>query len=618
MGGYDMDGVCRRLGWWCRAAAVWLALWVALWLWASPLAAQVSEERPDVRVVVDVSGSMRTNDPDRLAVSALDMLVALLPSGARAGVWTFGETVDNPLPLDEVDAAWRQQALALPPALQEYQQYTDIESALTEAARAEANGWRHLVLLTDGMIDLPPNRGSKPGIDDASRRRLLDEVVTELADQGVAVHAIAFSDEADLALVQSLAQSTGGLAAVAESPESLLGAFLDIIERIFPADQVPLNEGRFVIDEGVETFSALVFHEPDDAPLVLVAPDGTRYQSEDAPDDIRWQVEPRFDLIRVPAPQVGEWRLEGPVGDESRINVASPLHLRTAELPTTLYLGFDVPVEAWVEHDGGLIDEGGDDVSLSVSLQDSQGRVQSRVTLTPEAGRFRGRLPAPALTGNARLVTRAESEAFQRQRLQAVNVLPAIGVVHRPQVGRVVLVAEHPRLNRDNTEIHGELQGERLEAEAVGDSRWHLQLPELDESLSLPLLLDASIELDGERRALSLPRLVLNPDGRLGIEVADVAGPTLASESFDDQGDASLPASETAADRFVELVNRMPETAQDLWQAGLPGLQRLWHAHHRDPRLWGAVVTVVLLLLVISLIRHRRSRRPIPREEPHV
>lgn len=613
MSGYRKE----RIGWRPRVLVVGMALWlVAGSLWAQP-----HEERPDVRVVVDVSGSMRDNDPERLAVSALDLLVALLPSGARAGVWTFGETVDNPLPLGEVDAAWREQALTLPPALQAYQQYTDIEAALNAAARGEADGWRHLVLLTDGMIDLSPGRGPKPEIDRASRRRLVGERAEELADQGVAVHAIAFSDQADLALVERLAQSTGGLAALAESPEGLLGAFLDIIERIFPADQVPLDAGRFVIDEGVETFSALIFHEPDDEPLTLVDPEGTRFRAEDAPDDIRWQVESRFDLIRVPDPQAGEWRIDGAVGEESRINVASPLHLRIADLPTTLYRGFEVPVEAWITEDGVPF-EGGEDLTLSVSLQDDQGEVQSRVVLEPEAGRYRGRLPAPALTGNAHLVIRAEGEALKRQRSQAVNVLPAIGAMHRPRAERVVLVAEHPGLDRHNTEIHGELQGERLEAEAVGERRWHLALPDLDPSLSLPLLLEASVELDGERRTLSLPRLVLFPDGRLGIGVADVAGPTLATESFDEQGDASLPPPETsaerAADRFVEWVNRMPEVARDLWQAGWPGLERLWHEHHRDPRLWGALAALVLLLLVISLIRRRQARRPPRREDPYV
>ncbi|WP_243726368.1 MULTISPECIES: vWA domain-containing protein [Halomonas] len=584
------------------------------------MAQQGGEQRPDVRVVVDVSGSMKHNDPDRLALSALDMLVALLPNGVTAGVWTFGETVDNPLPLDEVDAAWRQRARALPPALQAYQQYTDIELALREAAMAKAQGGRHLVLLTDGMIDLPPLRGAKPGIDQASRRRLVEQLANELAEQNVTLHAIAFSDQADLALVERLAQSTGGLASLAENPEALLGAFLDIIERIFPSDQVPLEAGRFFIDDGVETFSALLFHEPDDLPLALIAPDGTRYRAAGLLDDIRWQVAPRFDLIQVPKPQVGEWRLEGVVGESSRVNVVSSRHLRTADLPTTLYLGFEVPVEAWLERDGEPPGIGSEGLSMSILLQDLTGVIQSRVTLKADAGRFRGRLPAPALTGNARLVIRAEGENFQRQREQAVNVLPAIGAVHRPREGRVVLAAKHPRLTRDNTRIHGELQGERLEARPVEESRWHLDLPELDETLSQPLRLTATIELDGEARELALPRLLLNPDGRIGIDLADVAGSTLGTQRFADgrPDDASPPSAETMADRFVAWVNRLPEAAIDLWQAGMPGLQRLWQAQRRDPRLWSAVVLLVLVWLVASLSRRRRRRRPPRREEPHV
>lgn len=619
MGGY---GMARLRG---RLILMLLTTGCALWLWSSPSPAQSAEEaRPDVRVVVDVSGSMKENDPDRLALSALDLLVALLPNGATAGVWTFGGRVDNPLPLGEVDAAWRERAMALPPALQDYQQHTDIETALREAARADANGWRHLVLLTDGMIDLSQARGVKPEVDEASRRRLVNELANELAGQGVSIHAIAFSDQADLALAQQLAQTTGGLAALAENPERLLSAFLDIVERIFPADQVPLEAGRFTIDQDVEIFSALVFQEPDDSPLTLVAPDGTRHRADASSEGMRWQVEPRFDLIRVPNPQVGEWRLEGAVGEGSRINVASPLQLRTVALPTTLYLGFDVPVIAWLARDGEPLGEGDETVDLSVSLKDTAGRIQSRATLQAEGDRFRGNLPAPALTGNARLEILAEGETFHRQRVQAVNVLPAIGAVHRPQEGRVELVAVHPRVNRDNTAVHGVLQGERLEARAVGASRWHLDLPELDDALRQPLLITATIELEGEARELTLPRLLLNPDGRTGIDVTDPAGPALVAERLDAgaQGAPSRPSTEgsgaSAADRFVALVNRLPEKARELWQSGLPGLQHMWMSHGRDPRLWGVVALALLAWLVVIAIRRRRPRGPMHREEPHV
>lgn len=606
----------------CRASSICLAMSLlvsCLW-WGGTALAQVPEQRPDVRVVVDVSGSMKRNDPDQLAASAMELLVSLLPGGVSAGVWTFGERIDNPLPLGEVSEQWRERALALPPALRDYQQYTDIETALDQAASAEANGWRHLILMTDGVIDLPPAQGSKPGIDEASRQRLVESVASRFANRGVVVHAIAFSDEADLALVEQLAQRTGGLAAVAKSPESLLGAFLDIIERIFPADQVPLEaDDRFVVDPSVENLSALVFHGPDEDPVTLVAPDGTRYTAETAPDDIRWQVEPHFDLIRVPDPEAGEWRLEGPVGAKSRVSVTSPWSLRTSALPTTLYRGFPVPVEAWLEHEVAETPFP-DDLRIAVSLEGEDDEVLASVQLDAVADdRFRGQLSAPTQTGNARLLIRAQGEGFERQLGQAVNVLPSIGVAHDPATNRLMLAAEHPELNRGNTEIHGDFQGRRLEAEAVGETRWQLPLPEVEDDTRQPLRLIATVTLDGETRELVLPTLILNPESRVGIDRPDMAGPTLSAERFAEADEA--PASDpdaNIADRFVEWVNAVPDRLHDGWQAGWPGVERAVAKHGKDPRLWIAIGALLLLWLLSAGWRRRRRSRDNAREEPHV
>lgn len=605
----------------CRWCA-WLCLWcllTAIWWPTSSLLAQPVEEHPDVRVIIDVSGSMKANDPDQLAASALEMLVSLLPGGVTAGVWTFGERVDNALPLGEVDTAWRERALALSPVLVEYQQFTDIEAVVREAAIAPANGWRHLVLLTDGMIDLPPGRGSKPAIDVASRRTLLEALAPALAEQGVAVHGIAFSDEADLSLVERLSQLTGGLSARVENPDSLLVAFLDIVERIFPSDRVPLMAGRFIIDPGVESFSVLAFHEPGVEPLRLIAPDGSVHLAADPPQGMRWQVQPRFDLVRMVEPRPGEWRLEGDIGDDSRVSVVSPLTLHTTGLPSTLYLGFPLRVEAWVEEEGEPLTAGLDDIAMRVELRDLQDSLQAAVALEAGNGRYRGELPAPALTGNARLVIDARGKSFNRQRVQAMNVLPAVGAAHDPRSGRVELVAEHPRLDHHNTHLTGELAGETLVAETAGPRRWQIALPDLDEALGQPLLLSARVTLDGETRHIRLPRLLLNPEARTILDRADLAGPTLSAERFHEDLDPDHGAEEDAADRFVAMVNALPGKAMKLWQEGAPGLQRLAATLARDPRFWaGAAFGLVLLLAVLFARSLRRSRGSPQREEPHV
>lgn len=592
-----------------------------LTLVAHSVLAQPVEEQPDVRVIIDVSGSMRDNDPDQLAASALELLASLLPEGTPAGVWTFGESVDNPLPVGEVDEAWRDEAMALRPRLVEYQQYTDIEAAVRAAAESPANGWRHLVLLTDGMIDLPPARGPKPSVDADSRRVLLEELAPSLADQGVVVHAIAFSDEADLALAERLSRITGGLSALVETPESLLGAFLDIVERIFPADQVPLEAGRFLIEPGVEAFTALLFRAPESEPLALVAPDGSVYRAEAPPPEGRWQVEPLFDLVRVPEPAPGEWRLEGEVTADSRIGVTSSLSLRTGELPATLYLGFAVPVEAWLERRGMPWGDELDSLAMRVELRDPQDQVLAALRLQRDGERFVGELPAPALTGGARLLIRAEADGFTRQRWQAVNVQPAIAARHEPAAERVVLEAEHPRLDRDNTRPSAELGGVRLDAEAVEQRRWHLALPPLDDSISQPLLLSARITLDGESRELRLPRLLLHPEAEIGLGLAGDAQGRLRGERFHEDLDTERRAGEvpeSAADRFVAFIHGLPAKASALWQSGWPGMQRLAQTHGRDPRLWIGLAGLLLFIILLAVWRARRVRRGVHREEPYV
>ena len=59
---------------------------------AVPVSADVSESglKPDVRLLIDISGSMKQSDPENLRAPALDLIVRLLPEGSRAGVWIFG------------------------------------------------------------------------------------------------------------------------------------------------------------------------------------------------------------------------------------------------------------------------------------------------------------------------------------------------------------------------------------------------------------------------------------------------------------------------------------------------------------------------------------------------
>ena len=64
----------------------------------------------DVRVLIDISGSMKKNDPENLRRPALNLITELLPAGDTAGVWTFGQYVNELVRHQPVDEAWRKMA----------------------------------------------------------------------------------------------------------------------------------------------------------------------------------------------------------------------------------------------------------------------------------------------------------------------------------------------------------------------------------------------------------------------------------------------------------------------------------------------------------------------------
>ncbi len=65
----------------------------------------------DVRIVIDVSGSMVDSDPQNLRVPALRMLNGMIPTGARAGVWTFGRYANMEVKWGPVNDQWRRPSL---------------------------------------------------------------------------------------------------------------------------------------------------------------------------------------------------------------------------------------------------------------------------------------------------------------------------------------------------------------------------------------------------------------------------------------------------------------------------------------------------------------------------
>ncbi len=308
----------------------------------------------DVRMLVDISGSMKINDPQNLRVPAIELMVELLPKGSKAGVWIFGQHIKSLVPYAEVDSQWRQQAKPQVEKINSTGLFTNIGEALNAGAfdrNAQAKQSRHIILLTDGMVDISKDSDK----NQTERERILTEQIPVLSDAGYTIHTIALSSNSDRALMDTLAIETGGLSSEANNAEELTKLFLKALEQTAPSEQVPLQDNKFLVDSSVEEFTLLVFKPRPEAVTQLLSPDQSTYSKANTTDDIKWHSTDQYDLVTVQKPYEGEWLLQAEPDPDNRVTIVSDLKLKVKDIPSNLFLGQEVELDFWFEEQGKII-----------------------------------------------------------------------------------------------------------------------------------------------------------------------------------------------------------------------------------------------------------------------
>lgn len=292
---------------------------------------QDADARDEVQVLIDVSGSMKQNDPENLRVEAGKLLISLLPEASKASIWLFAEKTEPLTHSDAVDAAWKKQALKDAAKIHSRGLYTNIEDAIQAVLDAgfKGKGNKNLILLTDGVVDI-----SKDIMVSAdSRERILSEWIPKLQQQNIKVETIALSDQADKELLDKLAFDTGGWTETAQSAEQLQRAFLKMVQKAAPKDTLPLNGNQFAVDGGVKEFSVLAFKKPNSAPSQLLTPEQKKINKQTSSPNIAWLENPAYDLITVKQPGVGDWRLEAETDPDNQVMIVTDLKMLVDELP---------------------------------------------------------------------------------------------------------------------------------------------------------------------------------------------------------------------------------------------------------------------------------------------
>ncbi|HSC66767.1 MAG TPA: VWA domain-containing protein [Cellvibrio sp.] len=290
----------------------------------------------DVRVIIDISGSMKKTDPDNLRKPAVDLIVRLLPDNSKAGLWTFGQSVNMLVPHRVVDPQWRTDAAQKATTINSIAMFTNIGAALENAtedhATPEQEYRRNIILLTDGVVDI-----SKEAVANLNeRKRVLTELLPRLKEAGYHIHTIALSADADQELMKKLSIATDGIFEVADTADELMNTFLRIFDQAVPAERVPLDENGFLVDASIQEFTALIFRRAEVPATIIVAPDGKEYSGTDPKNNVNWYRTGKYDLITVQQPQVGRWKVKTDMAPGSRVTVVSNLQLVVAPLKSNI------------------------------------------------------------------------------------------------------------------------------------------------------------------------------------------------------------------------------------------------------------------------------------------
>lgn len=170
------------------------------------------QTRPlDIMLVLDQSGSMRQNDPQRLMGQALGHFIGQLGPEDGIGLILFGTRAEVVQPLNPLGTGNQREALLTQIAQIRYVgKYTNIAAGIERGLyelklKGRTESIQALVFITDGIMDT-----GDPDQNNEMKRWLREQLLQEASERGVRIFSIALTEQADFMLIQEMAAATKG------------------------------------------------------------------------------------------------------------------------------------------------------------------------------------------------------------------------------------------------------------------------------------------------------------------------------------------------------------------------------------------------------------------------
>ncbi len=211
----------------------------------------------DLVLMLDNSGSMVQNDPEFLINDAVRAFVRDISGDIHVAIIIFDERVTVAVPLTALNDDSREQLLRSLDQINYKGQLTNSPAAMERAIyelsnKGRPNAEKSIIFMTDGIVDV--EGGEEVDLD--KKRWMQDELAAQAAEENIRIFGIAFTDNADYQLMQSLAQKTRASYYRANTTQDVEEVFAGLADKlgsgIEPAIADELPAPPAVGDSGLE------------------------------------------------------------------------------------------------------------------------------------------------------------------------------------------------------------------------------------------------------------------------------------------------------------------------------------------------------------------------------
>ncbi len=272
----------------------------------------------EIVLLIDNSGSMRKNDPQSLTKQAVAQFVQSSPAGSRVALIMFDRKVEVLVPLTPINETTRLDLLTRLDHIDFRGQLTNSGEALRLAIETlkqpgEPEGTKKtVVFMSDGIIDT-----GKPARDLQAAETMRGELATAAVEAGIRIFTIAFTENADIQLMQDLATATEGRYFQPMQPGDLVGVFAEMSELFVAETAKPDLETEAVAPIG-ETEQAQEAPLPKEEAPVREEPPSPKAADEAIPDLPGEASSPEVPAVPEPLPEVA-------ITEETRPMSGTPL-----------------------------------------------------------------------------------------------------------------------------------------------------------------------------------------------------------------------------------------------------------------------------------------------------